>query len=245
MLYWRKSIRDFTGYTRQASDRALQLPKLHLRMLRSFVERTIRHARLVVAAAESRNFGDDPRSVANLSTLLDHSVQMLRREVVRAIRHEQLELRWSTGETSRPNKHSLRGTKSSLTSFVNRVCYAVTRELGCFARPLLPLAPGIHASDMEVDSVWNPVSLGIWWDDRLGWIVESTHEVESSEVSTDIEEGRLVVGGEDSEGEGGRGTGTGTGNSESCNREKEEDVYEDGSTREGSISDDSMGEVSE
>jgi len=220
----------------------LQLPKLHLRMLRSFVERTIRHARLVIAAAESRDAGDDPSGHKKLLTVLDHSVRMLRREVVRAIRHKKLELRWPTGETSRPNKSTLRGTKSGLTSFVNRVCYAVTRELGCFALPLLPLAPRSHASDMKVDSLWNPMSLGIWWDDGLGWIVQLTREVESSEVSTEIGEEQWAGDWDHSEEEG---EGEGARNGENCNENIEEDMYENGSIREGSISDESMGEESE
>lgn len=88
--------------------------------------------------------------------------------MVRSIRHEQLELRWSTGETSRPKNGRLIGTKSDLTSFVDRIYYAVTGELGCFRLPLVPLAPGIRASDSKLDFAWNSVSLGTCWDDRLG-----------------------------------------------------------------------------
>ncbi len=165
----------------------------------------------------------------------------MRREVVRAMRYEQLELRYPTGETSRPNKRTLKGTKSGLTSFVNRVCYAVTLELGCFALPLLPLAPKCHVSDTKVDSFWDPAGLGIWWDDQFGWIVESIQGVGTSEVSTEVEEGRMAEDEEESEEDGGQPTGIGG----DYNEAVEGHVCADGSTCEGSVSDISMGDEPE
>lgn len=71
-------------------------------------------------------------------------------------------------------------------------------------------------------------------------MVESTQEVEGSEVSTEIEEGRLEVEGEDSERQEGQGVGDGRNDS----KDIEKDMYEDESTCEGSTNDGSMCEES-
>lgn len=161
-------------------------------MLRSFVERTVRHARRVINSTKQYNIAEGSRQLKQQLALLEHTVQILRREVIRAMRHGQLMLRWPSGETSQPNKLTLRGTKSGLAPFINRACYAVTRELGCFALPFLPLSPKNSASDIKVDSFWSSAGLGIWWDDGSGWMVESTQEIGSSEVSTEVEEERMA-----------------------------------------------------
>lgn len=129
---------------------------------------------------------------------------MLRREIIRALRRQQLEFRRSTGETFRPNKHTLTGTRKELESFINRVCYAATRDLGLFELPLLSLAPVAPVTDRKGDFSCDPSCLSIRWHDYLGWIVRMRQEVGSSEVSTEVEEGRMAEEWEDAEEESSR-----------------------------------------
>lgn len=168
------------------------------------MDRCVRHARRFVAAAGQRNTSKDLRGQQDLLKSLEHSVQMLRREIIRALRRQQLSFRWSTGETFRPDKHALTGTRSELESFVNCMCYAATRDLGFFELPLLPLAPINQGSDLKEDSSCDPIGLSIRWHDYFGWIVKSRHEIGSSEVSTEVGEGRMPEEWETPEGESSR-----------------------------------------
>lgn len=84
--------------------------------------------------------------LANL-VRFDRSLQMLRREVVRAIRQEELELGSVSEERHRLNAKCLKGRKWELRSFINRVCHQVAGNLGYFGPPLLPLNAKSHASD--------------------------------------------------------------------------------------------------
>lgn len=120
------------------------------------------------------------------SLSLEHNVRLLRREVVRAIRHEQLELLWPNGEISRPDSETLSGRKDEVASFVNRVFYAVTKRLGCFGLSLLPLNIKREASDQK--PFWDTDGLGISKGGSGDYILEPGRSVASSEVSTEVED---------------------------------------------------------
>ena len=116
-------------------------------MLRSLVEKTVRYARRLVgpdreerATATCLSFETNTRAQNHF----DRSVRMLRREIVRAVRKGELELKHSgsrqTFRTSAKNLRTASGYgRSEMMSFVNAVCYAVTREVGAFPLPLFSL----------------------------------------------------------------------------------------------------------
>lgn len=120
--------------------------------LRLLAEKTIRYARRVVVVA----FEEDECTTANFLsheryTKTRHSyerwVRLLRREVVRALRGGNLELRYSRNRgTFRTSARDLRSAsgcgRSEVACFVNAVCYAVTREVGAFPFPLITLRSG-------------------------------------------------------------------------------------------------------
>ena len=155
--------------------------------VRVSAERSIRHARRVIQAAESEKPSDTVGKSESYLLSLEHNAQILRREVVRAMRYQQLELLWATGGTLRPSSRTLRGTKAGLASFVNRVCYAATRELGCFAFPLLPYNTKRDSSDTR--PFWDTDGLSISRSADGEWIVQSSRSVASSEVTTEVEDG--------------------------------------------------------
>ena len=99
-------------------------------------------------------------------------MRLLRRKVIRAIRHEQLEFRYISGGTFRPTSKSLRGKHWELASFVNAACYAVTKALGCFHAPLLSPNAKPRVSDETALTFWDTTGLEIIWDPELGWTVE-------------------------------------------------------------------------
>ena len=117
---------------------------------------------------------------------LEHCVLLLRREVVRVMRYEKIELRRPTGRILRPDSRSLRRTKHGLASFINRVCYAVTNGLGFYALPLLPLNVKQEASYKR--AVCNVDDLDFVRSALSDWAVEPDQDIASSEVSTEVDE---------------------------------------------------------
>ena len=161
--------------------------------------RSIRHARRVIRAVESDQHSDAlSRNKPHLVSL-EHTIRVLRREVVRAMRYQQLELQWVTGGNLRPSSRTLRGEKAGLASFVNRVCYATTSGLGCFALPLLPYNMRRDTSDEK--PFWDTDGLSISRNAEGEWVVGSVRSVASSEVTTEIENG-LKAESEEAEEEG-------------------------------------------
>ena len=108
-------------------------------------EKSIRYARRAVGA------GRDTCTTANLESQkrytkarngFERCIKLLRREVVRALRAGNLELKYShnrgTFRTSAKDLRCASGCgRSEVASFVNAVCYAVTREVGAFNFPLV------------------------------------------------------------------------------------------------------------
>ena len=139
-------------------------------ILVTLAKRAVRHARLATS------FEHDKETHTTTQLSFQRTLQMLRREVIRAIRHEQLEFRYPKGSTFRPTAKSLKGKEWELASFINAACFAVTRALGCFDAPLLKPNAKARASDEMVLDFWDCDGLGIWWDAGVGWRVEGMGE---------------------------------------------------------------------
>ncbi|KAL6716490.1 hypothetical protein ACLMJK_006057 [Lecanora helva] len=155
-------------------------------VLRTCSKRTVRHAHLAFQTRNSnRSLTDEETNTKNLLSL-QHHIRLLRRETIRSIRNENLELLWPDGETSKPNARSLRGTRKRLGSFVNRTCNAVTKTVDFCAFPLLPLNVGPPIWEPSIFS--NGDGLKIKRSTDGEWIISPTQSIASSEVSTDVED---------------------------------------------------------
>ncbi len=216
-------------YTIEDIEMKLPIP----RTLEPLIDRTIRHARRVKCVAD-RNVRLTGRPMAGFERRsFEHTVRLLRREIVRAIRHKQLKLNWLDGATLRPNSRSLIGKSSGLATFINQVCYAATKGPGCFALSLLPLAIKPKPSDMT--SWWSTSGLKIRKNKAGDLVIGSRDDVTSSDGSTDVEE--TVTGDElDSEEDASSNEDSGSETDEEDGEEAEEISMGEGSGSQGDAS---------
>ena len=116
-------------------------------ILRLLVEKTIRYARRVIRSGRDEiitaTFLLHEKS-EKARNHLERSIRLLRREIVRTLRKGELELKYSHSRESfrTSGKDLMSGTtcgRSEVASFVDAVCYAVTREVGSFPFSLLRL----------------------------------------------------------------------------------------------------------
>ena len=117
---------------------------------------------------------------------LEHTLQSLRREVVRAMRDQKLKFSWRNGDTFRPDVRELTGTENGLYLLINRICYTIVRDVGYFPVPLLPF--NVKSEALDSMSYWDRGGLSIRQNEVGDFIIGSVESIASSEVSTEIEE---------------------------------------------------------
>ena len=130
---------------------------------------------------------DDVIKCKNLLCSLEHHVQILRRELVRAIRQRQLEFNNTHSDyIERPSRKDLEGSKDGVASYVNRLCFGVTRALAFYPIPLLPLRVK-ETFQVPCPTDWR--TLEVTRTLHGDWKVGSGSTVASSEATTLLMEG--------------------------------------------------------